>query len=436
MQEVVSHRQFYTLEGTESQQLLYESGIPLTSALDTPPIFDYPAFLNILEYKCLYVAAHNWLSKQGMEDIEVYENDRLGHCHLYLLVNELCKLFMSRCTALENISFDDPDGNRLEVNFVINLPQLPRAETALANLYSFGCVGCHEPKITMKAAQICKFIKVFYIDCCCTDNEGVATLIESQKIPLEGIFIEFRGNRVDLPRLKEAFQNKGQHLKWMSIKCLNFPLDIFGSCAKLSELWLSGNFNVAPETLEKFVNFQFPNLKEIHIIIDAVHINQIITLIMNSHKNIEIIEFRWRFALDSYNLTAYTESIINYCPLMTSYKGFYSAEKVSYLPSLFKVCQGLTEFRIIWSSGNNCDISEVLVRLGKVLPSKLIRFSLPSNWSCTAEALESFLEDCAKQLTKPLLIGMYDRTFEHSELFDRYVERNVLGGVLPELYTL
>ncbi|CAG8764085.1 14869_t:CDS:1, partial [Acaulospora morrowiae] len=43
--------------------------------------------------------------------------------------------------------------------------------------------------------------------------------------------------------------------------------------------------------------------------------------------------------------------------------------------------------------------------------------------------------DCAEQLKRPLLIGVYDRTFEHTKLFDRYMKRNVIGGVLPELYT-
>ncbi|CAG8463995.1 118_t:CDS:1 [Diversispora eburnea] len=421
---------YFSCLSDESQILLYENGIPLTSALDILPFFDYPTFLTILEYKCLYMAARNWLVKQLTDEFYEEDNDN----RLYLLVRELCKLFMSRCTILENISFDDPDNNELKVDFVINLPQLPGAEITLKNLYSFGCVGCNEPEIMFSAANICKLIKVFYIDCCCIDNEGLATLIENQKIPLEGIWFDFTGNYEEFPRIKKALENKGEYLKWLSIRRLNFPLDILGSCTNLSELWLNGNFDISPEILEKFVNFSFPNLKEIHITLISVHIKQIITLINNSHKNIEFIEFLWRSTMDFENFMNYTETIINCCPRLTFYNGFFSAEKISYLPYIFKTCQRLIEFRIGWSVENSCDISEVLIKLGKIVPKNLTRFSLPSNWECTIEALESFLEDCAEKLKKPILIGIYSNTFEHSKLLDRYIKRNVIKDLLPELY--
>ncbi|CAG8578433.1 26713_t:CDS:1 [Racocetra persica] len=388
--------------------------------------FDYPSFLQGLQYKWLYNSVDKWLDAHA--STEVIRVNRETN-PLPIFVEELCKLFMNRCTNLLQLSFNHLDDfGEYPICPIVNMPSFTGASDALANLRHFDFHGCLDPKILESASKICKFVKVLSIACCCYDNEGLATFID-QQTRLENLSIEFEQNGGDLPKIKNSLHNKGKDLSALMIRQIFFPLDILGHSPNLTGLFIEDGYDLHRDIFGQFVNWHFFRLTNLFLAIKNVHIGSIIQLINNTHGNLTTVRIVWTKPVDKYNFNLYTETILVSCPRLIAYHGYFDDSEIGKMPEFFEKHKNLEEFHISQYSLTRCEISNMLKKLGKSLPSNLREIYLPANYVYTTESLESFLESCATKLHAPLKLTLRCRSTIHEEILSRYVERKIIKVV-------
>ncbi|CAG8579093.1 9690_t:CDS:1 [Dentiscutata erythropus] len=393
--------------------------------------FDYPSFLQSLQYKWLYSSVNKWLDVHVSTDIIGENNETNPHP---IFVEELCKLFMKRCTNLLQLSYNHlNDFGEYPIYPVVNMPSFSGASDALANLRHFDFHGCLDPNILNSAAKICKFVKVLSIACCCYDNEGLATFID-QQTHLENLSIEFEQNGIDLPKIRNSLRNKGKDLSALMIRQIFFPLDILGHSPNLTGLFIEDGCDLHRDIFGQFVNWQFFQLTNLFLAIKNVHIGSIVQLINNTCGNLTTVRIVWTKPIDKDNFNLYTETILVSCPRLIAYHGYFDDNEIGKIPEFFEKHKNLEEFHISLYSLTRCEISNMLKKLGKYLPSNLREIYLPANYVYTTESLESFLESCAAKLRAPLKLTLRCRSTIHEEILSRYVERKIIKVVFSMLF--
>ncbi|CAB4389063.1 unnamed protein product [Rhizophagus irregularis] len=396
-------------------KLIEEDGINLHLKFEKP-LFDYPSFLQSLDYGALYKSVNGWLKNTNQLD-----NISNKICKNFQLFNSLANLFIDRC-YLKRLRFSK--GEKLE--FIIPLSTLPKASICLENLTTFMCEGCTMPEIMFAAAKICKYISEFHISCCCKDNEGLAELIESQIVLTKYIFIKATKDE-NFPILEKALKKRAHSIKDLWIYGYSFTIDYFCKSNKLQNLTIHSNM-MDRKVMERFVKTKFTQLKELEISLQVITLKQLCTLIINTEGNLESILILWSESEESENLILLTETVIKYGKNLNYYEAPFSSEAIHLLPLLFQNCNKLETLNIFSNEeeeGFIYDISDIFIELGEFVPLKLQKLFLNHTWDISADALEKFLLDCSKKLKKKLSFDLNNSTSDHDLIMYRYSIKGV-----------
>ncbi|RIA88475.1 hypothetical protein C1645_877345 [Glomus cerebriforme] len=393
----------------EIKSKLIEDGINLPLKFDEP-LFDYPSFLQSLDYGALYKSVNGWLknTNQLNELNRIYRN--------FQVFNSLANLFMDRC-YLKRLRFSKGE----KMDFILPLTPLPKADICLANLTTFMCEGCTMPEIMFAAAKICKYISEFHISCCCKDNKGLAKLVESQIVPIKYVFIKATKNE-KFPFLEKALKKKAHSIKdlWIYGNCST--IDYFCNSNNLQNLIIHSSI-MDKRAMERFVKSKFTQLKELEISLKVITLKQLCTLIKHTEGSFESILVLWSESEDSENLILLTETVIRYGKNLNYYEAPFSPEAIHLLPLLFQSCTKLETLHIFSNEeeeGFIYDISDIFSDLGKIVPINLQKLLINHTWDISADVLEKFLFDCSKRLKKKLCFDLNNSTSDHDLILYRY----------------
>ncbi|CAI2168485.1 3293_t:CDS:1 [Funneliformis geosporum] len=405
----------------EIKSNLIQDGIDLPLNYSNP-LFDYPKFLQSLDYGTLYKSINGWLRITR----QLGELNKLNVTYkIFQVFNSLANLFMDRC-HLKRLHFS----KSAKVDFILPLTTLPKANICLANLTTFMCEGCTMPEIMFAAAKICKYISEFQILCCCKDNKGLATLIESQIVPLRYIFIKATKSG-NFPFIGRALRKRAHSVRdlWIHGHCS--MMDTFSTSDELQHLFIyptTNTITVDRQSMEKFVNSKFTQLRELEISLKVITLKQLCTMIRNMGGNVESILIIWSEPPDVENLTLLAETVIQYGKNLNYYEAPFSHESIHYLPLIFKSCQKLEMLHILSKEeeeGFIYDISDIFSKLGEIVPLSLQKFVINHTWDVSAEALETFLINCSKRLKTKLDFNLDNTTSDHDLILYRYSLKGV-----------
>ncbi|GBC00080.1 hypothetical protein RclHR1_03740004 [Rhizophagus clarus] len=397
--------------------------------------FDYPYFMNGLDYSWLYFSINIFLKENFKKGKEFIRNE-----YSIILLKEICKLFMKRSYNLIQLNYDNQyqkryDYYKIRVEDYINLIHLPGANQTLIKLKRISITGWIPSEIIYGISKICKNIEEikinnFQIE---DDEEGIITLIKEQK-SLKRFSFEIKLNdeledkfgliEFSISRFEKVIKSKLQKLVTLKLSPICFYMDNFMECYNLEELILIDErqqFN--EKILEKFSkNSKLFKLKKLEININYITFKQISSIIKNTNYNLEIITIIWMEGIDEIeDYKNFIETIIFYCPKLKEYNGKFD---YNYISLLCKNCNNLT--KLGFNDFNILDISDILKQIGDVIPVNLSKLSLPLCWNFNSDSLEYFLEKCLIRLHEPLYFNIYESE-KHAKIIKRFRELKVLA---------
>ncbi|CAB4491982.1 unnamed protein product [Rhizophagus irregularis] len=423
----------------EIKNMITKNHIKMKKWMKNGTSFDYPYFMNGLDYSWLYFSINIFLKENFKIRKEIFKNE-----YKTILLKELCKLFMKRSYNLNQLNYNNQYQkrydyyNKIRVDDYINLIYLPGATQTLYNLKKFYITGWIPSEIIFGISKICKNIEEirinnFHID---DDEEIIITLIQEQnflkkfsfEIKFEDKFIEF-----SFLRFEKILKSKSKNLESLKLSPICFCMDTFIECYNLKELNLiDERLQFNENILENFSkNSKLSKLLKLDIDINFISFKQISSLIRNTNHNLEIITIIWLEGIDEIEYyKIFIETIIFNCPNL---KEFYGKFDYNYIPLLCKNCIHLKKLQ--FKDFNILDFSKILKQIGDVIPINLSKFYLPLCWNFNSDSLEYFLKKCLIRLNNPLYFNIYEGE-KHEKIIKSFKELNVLVKKDDILYSI
>jgi hypothetical protein len=421
---------FITCLPKEIKNVLIRNHIKIKKWMKNITSFDYPYFMNGLDYGWLYFSINIFLKENFKYKKELFRNE-----YRIILLKELCKLFMKRSYNLIQLNYDNQYQKRynyykIMVDDYINLIYLPGANQTLINLKRLYISGWIPSEIIYGISKICKNIEDikinnFHIDD--QDDEVLIKLIQEQKslkkfsfeIKLEDKFFE----DLIFSKYEKVLKNKLKNLLTLKLSPICFCMEIFLESYNLEELKLIDERQQFNENiLENFSkNSKLRKLLKLDININFISFKQISSIIKNSYNNLEIISIIWIEGIDEIDYYKnFIETIIFNCPNLKEYYGKFD---YNFIPLLCKNCINLK--KLDFKDFNIIDFSDKLKQVGDVIPVNLTKLCLPLCWNFNSDSLEYFLEKCLIRLNNPLYFNIYESE-KHAKIIKRYRKLNVL----------
>ncbi|RIA90785.1 hypothetical protein C1645_769119 [Glomus cerebriforme] len=407
--------------------------------IETTTYFDYPFFLRRLNLPTLINAVSMW-SQQHHSTDELFDEDTDSEDVLPadVLTEKLIKMFLERSVNLTYLSYIKlPISLQNDVGHIkINIAGFPGSKLTLSKITSFHFNACalkKPEKYYQCLARICHSIENLEIRCLCNDSKGLAALIGSQqglvKLLIHGgaNYYGYNGyiSKFNYQNITRALLKKVRDLTYLNFQCTGIPLETFASCTKLEQLLLDANYY---QNVDKFIKSDFSHLKSLFIKDGSFLIDHQITIIQNSGGFITEIVNSTNEPRDPDNLTKFYETVIEFCPKLTTLEYYICKDQFSLVPILFNKCNQLQKLTLHSTNlqAEPVEINDVLSKMGEEIPEKLQRIDIPWHFTFSADSLESFLEGCQKRLKEPLRLEASMSTDEHQEILEQYVSLGVL----------
>ncbi|CAG8521188.1 8917_t:CDS:1, partial [Funneliformis caledonium] len=205
-------------QGSKSQ--ISDGGLELSSSTLKSVSIDYPSLLKGLDYQSLYNAIGFWMNANDIPEDEIFREEMKNQ-----VLEFIYEMFMARCKILKRFSIFMKAGYILNEYYLLQLPFASGADQSLSNITEFSCKACLFSQFMYLVAQICRNIKRFNIECCCTDNGGLAKLIEIQEVPLDCILINLKSKNI--PLVENAIRKKSHSVTDVRLFGYDILLDYF-----------------------------------------------------------------------------------------------------------------------------------------------------------------------------------------------------------------
>ncbi|CAI2169232.1 3660_t:CDS:1 [Funneliformis geosporum] len=428
-------RTYITCLDSSVKVSLKNSNVILPEELNTTSTFNYASFLQSLNYVLLFQSTGNWIG-----EVENCALRKLTLRH-YLLVEELCKLFFASSLNLKEIIYDKPHPlpHVQELSY-IPLRYLEGAEQSLSNLNSFQVLDLIPNEILFTFSQISHHLLEIKIETTGDNDDALASLISVQR-NLQKLIIYSEDN---LPRLSNA-------LKSISLSSLNhveiywefcIPFDIFCNCSDTLELFSVQQYAgiISRNIFNNFSNTRFTKLHTLKIVTPKLYLDQIAILIRNTQGSLKYIHLDYEKIYGTEFSLELINTIANSCPKLDTLEIFIPDDSISCIVNLLSSCTQLQKISFFTGDSHDdldenflytVDISDVLSKIGKILPTSLHTFHMSHNWITTVHSLNEFLLDCEKNLSKrdgkklDFRVGK-ELTAEHIDVIEEFGKRGVL----------
>ncbi|CAG8616783.1 37895_t:CDS:2 [Gigaspora margarita] len=220
----------------EAKNKLIEAGLESWFPIKKRPAFNYASYLQTLNYRLLQDAVNEVFPDTISEETR--------KTHVTLVLEELCKLFISQCANLKSIQYVGYPSlspfiiaipSRSIEPIFIDLCELPGAEACLSKLQTFEYGGNIPVDLLHAFSRVVKELDSLTITSLGDDNEGLIALIEAQT-RLQNVKIQAHEN---IPNIISAIQSKTETIKKVSIiGRTSILLDDFCGFTNLEELTL------------------------------------------------------------------------------------------------------------------------------------------------------------------------------------------------------
>ncbi|RGB38900.1 hypothetical protein C1646_691261 [Rhizophagus diaphanus] len=390
---------YVTCLDSNAKNYLKNSDVILPEEINKRSTFNYETFLQSLDYTLLFQSTGNWIG-----EVENCTLRKLTLRH-YLLVEELCKLFFSSSRNLKELIYDKPHS----LPHVQELRYIPLkylgAEQSMSKLVSFKVYDLIPNEIIISLSQISHHLSEIQIETTGDNDDALASLISVQK-SLKKLVICSEDN---LPKLSDVLRkNLSLSLTHVEINwefCV--PFDIFCNCSDTLEYFSVQQYYsglISRSTFHQFSNTQFKKLHTLKIITPKLYLDQISTLIRNTKDTLKYIHLDY----EKISIESSVELInsISRCSQLNTLEIFVPDDSISCIVNLLSSCKKLQKISFLTGDSLNdldtytVDISDILPKIGKILPNNLSTFYLSHNWITTANSLRDFLKECEKNFKK------------------------------------
>lgn len=397
----------------KSKDSLMKNDLQLSEEILRQASYDYPSYLQILNYQKFYDAISLLIEKY------FHKEDREKGFHQHQLLDHIFRMFMNKCRNIYRIDISDVPKS---IN-ILHFPLLPDSNKCLSNISEFYYKGRTHLDFIYILSQVCTQIKSFRLEQQNYNNEGLIKLLYVQKVPLESLSIDLKTNLTitieniireknldNIIKLKLSGNSKLFLLKFENLKELE--TNIYG---------------------DYLLTAIFPKLEKL-ILSDFYYMsNYVFCGFLKNHK------IKYFYLRESQKIPSnwecrkfkFSETLINYCSDLVEYEGYICAKtkKVinNHVLTLFKNCPKLEKLRFLGENTSH-GINDLLKSLSEYIPKKLNTLRLDPCWEFNEESLDEFLNGCKKRLTKKLdlEISSSRRSNNINLVLDKYVRENVL----------
>ncbi|CAG8531782.1 7611_t:CDS:1 [Gigaspora margarita] len=400
----------------ESRDILKERDI-IIPQIDSPPMYDYVGLCQFLEFSNVHEMVKIISTSFKCDSTDSLNNSNSRSSTLicdseaytiYLIKQEIYKLFINGCPKLKYLSFHDVDAP---------LPFFEGAENCFLNLYELHCDTKLLPGTLYRMAQICQNLERLIVDECCYDNDGLATLIEVQK-KLRYLKIITKGN--DDP-------GNSRYNRYLRIAGA-----ISTHAQTLTNFIIGGNFikAIPPVTIATFENLQtlkitfqgkhedilkyatFPQLRVLECDRVTSPLDILIGFIGRTGGFIEKISFDINAVSELSLIPLYNQTIARCCPKIHYLTTWFNYDDVTEFKQVLLACSELQHL-IVGSYENedehyDANLDEFIITLEEIekeLVSEslnLSRYEFRFIWQARFTMLEKYLQKRKEKCQKPL----------------------------------
>ncbi|CAG8634400.1 7880_t:CDS:2, partial [Gigaspora rosea] len=304
----------------DSKLLLKERGISFSSKFNSP-IFDYASLCRDLKSTHINCMVDYLIRRYFRNFIRpTYSSFRssinaVSDYDRFLIKQELYKMFLVRCHSLKRLELRIRDKD-------LPLPFFKGADICFSNLYELHCSPIIPTTTYYRMAQYCRNLGKLTIEDCCSDNDGLATLIQVQsnlkfiKIMANASNFNFNNDITFQGRFSSisfAISSQSNSLLYFYIggKLMNAILpESIGSLINLKSLNISFHENI--DYLLMFSNSNFPFLKNLEL--KYPPLDSLIYFISRNGHNLENIYFEMPCTKSFDLIPLYNKTIASSCP--------------------------------------------------------------------------------------------------------------------------
>jgi hypothetical protein len=141
------------------------------------------------------------------------------------------------------------------------------------------------------------------------------------------------------------------------------------------------------------------------MITPKLYLDQISSLIKNTKGSLQYIHLEYEKICTEFSIEL-INTISDSCPRLNTLEIFVPDNSISCIVNLLSSCTQLQKISFFTGDYDDLDvscsvdISDILPKIGKILPTNLRVFYLSHNWITTVSSLRNFLKECEKNLTK------------------------------------
>ncbi|CAG8482206.1 13165_t:CDS:1 [Cetraspora pellucida] len=405
-------------ESEPESTILKKEEFTIENLLMNRPTFDYVAFMRHLKYVNIYESTLVWLTQEG-------KDTSLG----FFVARELCKLIIKRCKTILTLSISTEGMvSFTDENDYVSIPCFPGAPDCLSNLQEFMCCGAYDKKKIFKSmANSCRNIRRLYVDYYMDDLKTAAPPELAKLIKNQQGLIEFKLTMyAKVFDIVSALGSQEKTLSYVEFRGIDFGDDVtFDSlvnCTNLKYLSLHSCDNVTNKTLEPLTTVSFPNLKTFIFKVIPKPPVALSSFIRSNCISLQELVLEWQQITDPEDDPEIVETIIEYCPNITSFEGHLKVPQ-----QLVPFLQACSQLRNLTVHGKERVVAdELLPQLGPLIPAKMSKLNICAIWTFTPSALQEFLDLCIAPLEFIGIRECYDITDEHLDIIARYAEKGSL----------
>ncbi|CAG8463901.1 113_t:CDS:2 [Diversispora eburnea] len=348
------------------------------------PTFEYTSFLCVLHLPDLYNSIGSWLAQYHIN----IRRDGFQH---KLLMKELCKLFLIQCKELKALDFSGVPNIRHLIHHKNNIRdyeiffELPGVISYFKNLQYFRCKDDFPSRMLISLASLAN--NIFTLDITRKkDNEGLVELINTQENLRH---FKFKTYKMNLLQVVRELQKKSSTLRKVKFNggC-SIPLDFLYQLTKLEKLSLHNSQMTVNGNVDLFKTIYLNNLIELKISLEDQFVQHYISLIQNTKGSLKVIKMIFKNPKDPKNLPLLFKTIMNCCPNLINIHIYIPNKIIFEILNFFRKCPLL---EIVIFTGDNLDISNILLKIVPVLPYKMKTLNLGfPTWEASTKTIDEF----------------------------------------------
>ncbi|RIA80896.1 hypothetical protein C1645_837877 [Glomus cerebriforme] len=409
----------------ESKDILNGKGIIIPTPTSGPPMFNYASFCKIISTDMIDNSIEQLLKEQQSITSQNLDDN------LYIVAQEIYKLFMIRISSLKKINFYWHIPNIIFTSY-------PGAKDCLKDLLELHCNSNIYSEILYQLSQICNNIQSIIIEFEEIISNGLKELISVQQ-NLKYLSIsqsyDCEGMKDIIPSLNKLSNTLIKLNLYGGYGIHYIPLSFIANFTNLQEIKLSFNNINTFEGFEKLLFVTFPQLKILKIQFSFPRCEILIRFLEINGKNLKELYLGDMSGEsdDSLNL-----AIAKFCTNLRKLSVGFKNDEIETLKIIFKGCQYLESIKIL-CGGELLSEKEALETFVKYSSENICELILCNLYEIKSvllpEELESFFVSWTKRVPQKSLsfiiindiVNSLFTNYENMKIIENYIKLGVIN---------